>query len=112
MAMDLYNAIETWLLQYLPELWVFLLIRTVQIVALIVTLIICVAFLTLIERKVIGYMQNRIGPNRVGPRGLLQPFADVIKLLMKEIVVPARSNRFLFIVFCLLRPSICLFELL
>ena len=97
MFAGVYNAVEAWLLQYLPELWVFILIRTVQIAVITVTLIICVAFLTLAERKVIGYMQNRIGPNRVGPKGLLQPFADTIKLLIKEIVVPTRSNRFLFI---------------
>jgi NADH-quinone oxidoreductase subunit H len=66
------------------------------IVAILVPLILSVAYLTLWERKFIGWIQIRIGPNRVGPAGLLQPFADVIKLIFKEIIVPANASKLLY----------------
>jgi NADH-quinone oxidoreductase subunit H len=75
-----------------------LVIITTQILAVTICVILTVAFTTYFERKVIGYMQGRIGPNRVGIKGLGQPFADVIKLLIKEVVIPSRSNRYLFII--------------
>jgi NADH-quinone oxidoreductase subunit H len=73
-------------------------IITTQIGVVTVCVILTVAFTTYFERKVIGFMQGRIGPNRVGPLGLGQPFADVIKLLIKEVIVPRESNRFLFVI--------------
>ena len=69
----------------------------IKIILIIGPLMISVAYLTLAERKVIGYMQVRIGPNRVGPMGLLQPIADGLKLLFKEVIVPSQSSKALFI---------------
>lgn len=68
-----------------------------KILAIVVPLLLCVAYLTFAERKIIGYIQLRIGPNRVGPYGLFQPIADGLKLLFKEISIPRRSNRYLYV---------------
>lgn len=75
-----------------PAVWTF-----VKIFVIVGPLMLAVAYLTYAERKVIGYMQVRLGPNRVGFKGLLQPIADGVKLLFKEIIVPTGANKFLFI---------------
>jgi NADH-quinone oxidoreductase subunit H len=89
------------LLWFVPEppraMLVNIVVIVLQIAPLLLVVILSVAFLTYFERKIIGYMQNRIGPNRVGPRGWLQPFADMFKLMFKEILVPGKANRFLFL---------------
>jgi len=70
----------------------------VFIVLIVAPLMLCVAYLTLWERKLIGWIQIRIGPNRVGPLGLLQPIADGVKLLFKEIILPAQASPALYII--------------
>ena len=75
-----------------PVLWTLL-----KIVAVLLPLLGCVAYLTLWERKAIGFTQIRLGPNRTGPGGLLQPIADALKLLTKEIIVPTRAHTGLFL---------------
>lgn len=75
-----------------PVVWTL-----IKIMVLVLPLLGCVAYLTFWERKLIGFIQLRIGPNRVGPGGFLQPIADAIKLLFKEVITPARANPGLYI---------------
>ena len=76
--------------------WFKLFEIVVKILSLVIPLILCVAYLTYAERKIIASMQLRVGPNVVGPLGLLQPIADAVKLIFKETIIPERSNKFLF----------------
>ena len=74
-----------------PVLWILL-----KIVGVVLPLLLCVAYLTLWERKAIGFTQIRFGPNRVGPLGLLQPIADALKVFTKEIIQPTQASKGLF----------------
>ncbi len=79
-----------------PTTWLVIWIL-VKIIVIAVPIILCVAYLTYWERKLIGAMHVRLGPTRVGYKGLLQPFADVFKLLSKELIVPSEANKVLYI---------------
>jgi len=81
------------LVQLETLLWII-----IKIICILIPLFLTVAYVTMAERKVISYMQGRIGPNRVGFHGLLQPIADVVKLLFKEVIVPTRANPYLFVI--------------
>jgi NADH-quinone oxidoreductase subunit H len=87
------------------ETGVFVIISAIKILLIAVLILMTVAYLTFFERKISAWAQNRLGPNRVGWKGLLQPFADVFKLLLKEDIVPERANKVLH----LLAPMIALF---
>ncbi len=93
MFTTIHSTGQGWFGFFWPLVW-----NTIKIVAIVLPLMGCVAYLTLWERKMIGWMHARIGPNRVGPGGLLQPIADALKLLLKEIIVPARANTALFVI--------------
>jgi NADH-quinone oxidoreductase subunit H len=87
---------EEFLKQYLDPKFAITFAYLIKIFCIVIPVMISVAYLTYFERRVIGFMQSRIGPNRVGFFGLLQPIADALKLLFKEIILPEKSNNFLF----------------
>lgn len=84
-----FDFFPEWLLVFTWILW--------KIIAIVLPLLGAVAYFTYAERKLIGYMQDRVGPNRVGPKGWLQPIADAVKLMFKEIIIPSKSNKYLFL---------------
>ncbi len=92
------DALSTFLNGFLPEGLTTLIVIIIKIVAILLPLILAVAYTTFAERKVIGYMQVRMGPNRVGPKGWLQPIADTVKLMFKEIITPTKSSKVVFFV--------------
>src|SRR5690554_2025108 len=95
--MDVLSVIQEFGVNLLgPTLW--LVVWTlIKIVVIAVPIILCVAYMTYWERKMIGAMHVRLGPTRVGYKGLLQPFADVFKLLTKEVIIPSKANRVLYV---------------
>ena len=73
-----------------------ILLNFLEVLAVLVPMLLAVAFVTIVERKMLAAAQRRVGPNIVGIYGILQPFADALKLVVKEVIIPANSNKILF----------------
>lgn len=97
MALEFVNTINTAGADALGAAWP-LVWNVIKVLCVLMPLLGLVAYATLWERKLIGFIQIRIGPNRVGPMGLLQPMADGIKMLLKEIVIPSKAAKSLFVI--------------
>lgn len=93
MLLSIHTTGQGWFGFWWPLVW-----NLIKIIVFLLPLFGCVAYLVLWERKLIGWMHVRLGPNRVGPAGLLQPIADGLKLLLKEIIVPAKASKALFLI--------------
>ena len=93
MLLNVHATGQSWFGFFWPLVW-----NLVKIILIVLPIMGCVAYLTLWERKMIGWMHVRIGPNRTGPAGLLQPIADALKLLLKEIIIPAKASKALFVI--------------
>ena len=93
---DFLNLIEVQGLAIFSSFWP-LVWTLIKIVIIVLPMFGAVAYLTLWERKLIGWMHIRLGPNRVGPLGLFQPIADALKLLLKEIISPTRASKVLYL---------------
>ena len=93
MLLNVHATGQLWFGFFWPLVW-----NLVKIILIVLPIMGCVAYLTLWERKMIGWMHVRIGPNRTGPAGLLQPIADALKLLLKEIIIPAKASKALFVI--------------
>ncbi len=90
------SLIAIW--ESVPEALRIVIVILLKIIAILIPVIIAVAYTTFAERKIIGYMQVRCGPNRVGPKGWLQPIADTLKLMFKEIIVPTKASKVVFFI--------------
>ena len=98
--MSFWNAFTNFITQTIPwfdGILASIIIILIKAFALIIPLMLMVAYFTYAERKVIGYMQLRLGPNRVGPKGWLQPIADAVKLMFKEIIFPTKADVYLYL---------------
>src|SRR3978361_549294 len=93
MLLNLQTTGHSWFGVIWPLVW-----NLAKIILIVLPIMGCVAYLTLWERKMIGWMHVGIGPNRTGPAGLLQPIADALKLLLKEIIIPAKASKALFVI--------------